>query len=271
MKRFKDCVLVSDFDGTLINSNGTISEENIRAIEYFINEGGFFCGATGRTHLGIEPYQDRLPTHAPWILFNGGGVYDIHKKRFLHEENINDQVLKPLIKDVMMALPELNIQICTSRMQYFVNPNGLADLMMVSENQEYEICSMDDIDEAWIKLMFHGEPRILRKVEEILIEILDQEIYRYFYSGEIYLEVMRKEVSKGSGLKALKRILDDNEMKYFAIGDFFNDVEMLKWADISATPGNSPIEIKEISDITVSDNNNHAVRSFVEWLDKNIA
>ena len=52
MGKFDGYLLVSDFDGTLIDHNLSISDENTAAIRSFIDQGGRFLGATGRTATG---------------------------------------------------------------------------------------------------------------------------------------------------------------------------------------------------------------------------
>ena len=50
MKKFDGIMICTDLDGTLLQSDKTISEENTRAIEYFKSEGGRFTFITGRMH-----------------------------------------------------------------------------------------------------------------------------------------------------------------------------------------------------------------------------
>lgn len=270
MGKFSNYMLVSDFDGTLINRNGQISTENITAIQYFIDNGGLFCGATGRTHLNIVPYMEKLPVIAPWILFNGAGVYDFKTQEFIHEDRLDEKELIPLTKSVIRAVPHINVQICTTKMLYLVNPNAIPDVHIESENQLHETVDLDEIDSHWIKLMFQGTQEDLKKVEGILASNLDLELYRYFYSGVSYLEVMGKSVSKGSGLHALKNIINDPNYHYCAIGDYYNDVEMLKEAEYSAAPDNAPEDIKAHATVVVNHHDHHAVKDFIEWLERNI-
>lgn len=270
MNKFKGYMLVSDFDGTLINKNGQISNENIEAINYFVKNGGMFCGATGRTHLNVAPYKKLLPVQSPWILFNGGGVYDFEHERFLHEELINAEDLKPLVAKVVEAIPHINVQVCTSKTLYLVNPNALPDVMVVEEGQEHENVMIDDIKLPWIKLMFQGRAGDLRKAEEIISTDLNLETYRYFYSGVAYLEIMSKSVSKGSGLHVLKGILKNDIHHFCAIGDYYNDVEMLIEADVSAAPDNAPEDIKAYASVVVKDHDEHAVKDFIEWIEGHI-
>ncbi|MBQ3226919.1 MAG: HAD hydrolase family protein, partial [Clostridia bacterium] len=48
MGKFDGVLICTDLDGTLLKKDKTISEENLKAIEYFKREGGFFTIVTGR-------------------------------------------------------------------------------------------------------------------------------------------------------------------------------------------------------------------------------
>ena len=57
---FDGYLLVSDMDGTLLNSKGKLSEENKRAIEYFVDNGGQFTLATGRMLPSIKRHIHKV-------------------------------------------------------------------------------------------------------------------------------------------------------------------------------------------------------------------
>ena len=78
--------LFTDIDGTLLNSQKEISQENIDSIHKLVEQGGHFSVATGRCAEITFPFVDNLPINAPAILFNGAAVYDIPNRTFLHKE-----------------------------------------------------------------------------------------------------------------------------------------------------------------------------------------
>ena len=69
--------LLSDMDGTLIDSQGSTSEGNRRAIKTFTEGGGLFGIATGRAPNNLGDYLEGLPINAPCVFYNGGAVYDL--------------------------------------------------------------------------------------------------------------------------------------------------------------------------------------------------
>ena len=53
MQKLNYNLIVSDFDGTLVNEDGTISEKNKKAIADYMAAGGAFAISTGRMPDGI--------------------------------------------------------------------------------------------------------------------------------------------------------------------------------------------------------------------------
>ena len=78
--KFKGYTIVSDMDGTLLNSRGKLSEENVQAIGEFIKEGGCFTVATGRMLPSVERFIKRLQVNLPVILYNGTKIYDFNSR-----------------------------------------------------------------------------------------------------------------------------------------------------------------------------------------------
>ena len=89
---FKDYLLITDLDGTLLNSKKQISKGNKEAIEKFINGGGIFTIATGRGYEMALPVMEMLETNAPAVIFNGAGVFDFNKDEFLYKELVQGDV-----------------------------------------------------------------------------------------------------------------------------------------------------------------------------------
>ena len=64
MGKFDGIILLSDMDGTLLDDQKQISEENQRAIDRFEREGGCFCIATGRPPMTTVDFEELLPADA---------------------------------------------------------------------------------------------------------------------------------------------------------------------------------------------------------------
>ena len=88
MKKFKGILICTDLDGTLLNSQGKISKENLDAIEYFKANGGLFTFITGRLPYFSSDVYDIINPNAPFGCINGGGIYDHREGKYLHRVEI---------------------------------------------------------------------------------------------------------------------------------------------------------------------------------------
>lgn len=69
-------ILLSDMDGTLLNSKKEISDADRSAIRRFTELGGKFTIATGRTIQSFEQYVEMLELKMPVIMYNGAAIHD---------------------------------------------------------------------------------------------------------------------------------------------------------------------------------------------------
>ena len=73
---YSDVLLTVDYDRTLTATDSTIPERNLKAIRYFMENGGAFTLNTGRSVPMAQPLLDVVPTNAPMLLYNGSAAYD---------------------------------------------------------------------------------------------------------------------------------------------------------------------------------------------------
>ena len=83
MLKFNKVLLASDFDNTLVYTQGALergedippmSARNREAVEYFIQNGGYFSISTGRALPAFARYAKDLPCNAPCVIANGAAL-----------------------------------------------------------------------------------------------------------------------------------------------------------------------------------------------------
>ena len=62
---FDGILILSDLDGTLLNSSAEISQRNIDTVKYFMDNGGKFSFATGRNYTSMSYF---LTAYLPMLL-----------------------------------------------------------------------------------------------------------------------------------------------------------------------------------------------------------
>ena len=85
-----------------------------------------------------------------------------------------------------------------------------------------------------------------------------------YTSKPIYLEVMNLPASKTNAINFLMKAYGISREQTIAIGDNFNDKEMIEFAGMGIAMGNAPDEVKAAADFITDTNNNDGVRKALE-------
>ncbi|GAA5414795.1 Cof-type HAD-IIB family hydrolase [Ureaplasma ceti] len=78
----KQYLIMSDLDGTLLNSKSQISDESVRCIKEVIKEGHIFCIATGRPTKGALPIYEKLGLDTVMVNYNGSCIVNPSDPKF---------------------------------------------------------------------------------------------------------------------------------------------------------------------------------------------
>ena len=102
-----NCRLIAfDLDGTLLDNDKHIPEENLLALHEAAERGVILAPATGRILRGIPSELRELPFLRYYILSNGAAVYDAAEERTLYRGDISlDLTLETM--DFLDTLPVL--------------------------------------------------------------------------------------------------------------------------------------------------------------------
>ena len=272
MGKFAGYLLVSDFDGTLIDHQLKISNENIEAIRSFIAEGGRFLGATGRTELNVRPYTAGIPMSSPWILYNGAAIFDWQSSSFLYKAPLDRSLTESFVSKVMARFPTINVQVFCGGPFCQVNRAASPDRQVVLENQRFEFKPMAQIAEDWLKVLFCADdPEVIDAIEAMLGDDPLRLCVHKMHSASRYFELTAPGANKGSALVRLRQLLIPAPSTVVAIGDYLNDIEMLQEADIAAAPESALPVVKDNADIITASHADSAIADLVLKLAARVA
>jgi len=117
-----------------------------------------------------------------------------------------------------------------------------------------------------LKLILIDNPAVIRRHRDELGALLPSDIAFLTESEPEYLEVLSPNANKGLGLKTLSESMGIRQDETAAIGDYLNDVEMVRWAGIGAAMANAVDEVKLAADIHVRSNDDGGVAQFIDYL-----
>lgn len=262
----KDILLVSDLDGTLIGKDFIIPERNKQAIARFKQLGGHFSIATGRSaESGRRYIADTAPT-APCILLNGGMIYDYGKEEVLWSLTLPDSCVS-YIQRIYDRFPGVGIEVYGTHSIRFLRTNSYAEAHIAHEHLQYTVIGFDEIEFPIYKALFAMDASLVKEVANFT-DTFDHPGARFVSSSGNYLEMLPEHANKGTALKELIKIMGIDINNCYAIGDYYNDVELIEAAGHGVMPENAPEELKAQAELIVGHCEQGAVADLIEILEK---
>ena len=265
---YSDWLLVSDIDGTLNNKARKLPERNKQAIERFVANGGHFTLASGRNPKSMEGHFKKLPiAGTPAVVINGAGVYDFEKQEMLYFSAMNDEAMNIAVKaakkfwmvDVVVVAKDI----------IYITGLGLFGkwFVVIDKLRHKHIYDIGKVPkENWGKVIFSGDPISISRVKKYFEKMNSPEL-TLMSSSVASFEILAANTHKGTAVRKLAEILGIDNDHTAAIGDYFNDYDMLKIVGVPACCGQAPAEMKKISEFVTCHCNHGAVADFIEYIE----
>lgn len=262
---FDGCLLLSDIDGTLVHE-GRIPERNLAAIDFFIKHGGLFSIATGRSVEATRLYAVQSGANAGVVTCNGAVIYDYAAEQPIFSCLLPEKV-KPLVRELVQEFPLVGAEAHHLRELYLLNRTDAIDHHMSYEQISALSLAEEEIyEKPWTKVLFATfDPEDMSRLHT-RCRPYNCEDYYFLETADIYYELTCGGANKGAALSRLAEHYHIPHRTVFAIGDYFNDVEMLDAAGISAAPSGAPEEIKARVDFIAGRCEDGCVADFIDYL-----
>ncbi|MGC0879074.1 Cof-type HAD-IIB family hydrolase [Pantoea agglomerans] len=262
-------MVIFDLDGTVLRSDKTISSRFQTAITLAVNKGIKFAFATGRTLenvINLINTIPAMPADAYIIACNGALIWQrddnkIIRSVLLEQKDItiiNDfaaQINTPcfIIDNQALSTPFNEISA--------ININCYSALPVKTSGLDWNNSQL-----TAPKMMFIASDKEIDDIQR-KIHFSLSESYHFVRSEPSYLEVMKKDVHKGAASHYLSEYLNILPSRIIAVGDEYNDVEMLKFAGLGVAMGNARLEIQKLADwVTLTNDNEGAAYVIEHWI-----
>ncbi|WP_341177624.1 Cof-type HAD-IIB family hydrolase [Paenibacillus sp. FSL K6-1230] len=264
-------VIISDLDGTLLDSRQQISTTNAAAIARFRQAGGLFVIATGRPWQSALPYACELGLEQPLIVCNGAQLYCPNRNTVLRTERLSLQPeLSAWLYELQVQDNQLGLLLCTGDQMLTPCRNELIVQHERKDSLQSIATSLAQWQEAAqeaVKLLAVAQtPAAARWLEQQLSERMPG--CTVVFSETNYLELLPEGCSKGTALVRLATLMDWQHKHLIAIGDQMNDAELLQTADLGIATGNAVPALQLLADAVTVSHEQHALAQIIsEWLD----
>jgi hypothetical protein len=256
-------LVVTDMDGTLLNKNHDVSERFYKQFEALEKKNIHFVAASGRQYQSIlnklSPIHDKIS-----IIGENGGIMQHN-----NETNILLSLSKDNVAECIKTLREIDrcyIVLCGRKAAYIESKDR--KFFKLFKNYYSEIKIVQDllkvIDDNFLKIaVFH-----FKSTEKFIYPYAKdfEDKYQVIVSGQNWLDISHKQANKAYALKILQEKMGITPEETIVFGDYNNDLEMLKLAEMSFAMENAHPEVKKIAKYTTKSNNNEGVEDILEKL-----
>jgi Cof subfamily protein (haloacid dehalogenase superfamily) len=281
-------LIAIDLDGTLLNGENEISEENRKAIQYAQDRGFEVVISTGRAYFDVQTICKKAGI-SPYIIGTNGAT--IHSKDGKVLSSI--PIAKECVESVLKWLDERDFyyEVFTDKAIYTLKKRRehfyqeIQRLKSTDLDKETAVEAERQFDQFGYVLV-ENYPDILKQEEEvfnILACSFDQkklaEAWNRFNmfgelgvvsSAEHNIEITNKSASKGNALEKMAFLMDVSLEQSMAIGDSNNDLSMFRKVGYSVAMENAKDDIKAVCSTTTLKNDEngvaHAIYQFMENL-----
>lgn len=256
-------LLVCDMDGTLLDSRQRISDDNLAAIEHFVQLGGLFTLATGRDEKSISGFMKKLPVNLPVVIYNGAALYDYNSKKILWNSWLPDSV-PGILKEVMDNFKDIGVMVFKRSDIYFLRENFYTDAFIRRDSVKPIYSTIEDIPLPWTKVILAWSPEKHKEVEEYIIK--RNLPFRHVYSQPDFIELLSFDATKGRALEELSKIAGIPKSNIIAVGDNLNDLEMIQYAGTGIAVSNAHDGLKSCANLCCCHHEEHAVAQVIDWI-----
>lgn len=269
-KSFADFLLVSDLDGTLMNRNNAVSEENKAALREFMDLGGHFSICTGRVISSSEWLE--VPVNTMSILHNGGSIYDFEKKEILWTMPMPEGT-RELIEEMTNRFPEMAWTVYAPTSHYTLHHNTWADWLTGIEGGSGPESGyrLEEIRGPILKFVVPAAPAEIKEARAYLDHKYEKEPnpgIAYNVSLPTLFEFTGTRSDKGEALKELARLTGFAMKDIIYMGDNMNDLGAIKSAGLSVAPENAHPVVRETADYISVDQDQHLMQDVLTQLKK---
>ncbi len=240
MGRYK--LLALDMDGTLLNEEALISEDNQVWIQKALDAGVTVILSTGRGVQKVYSYTDLIGLKTPIVSVNGSEVW--REPRVLLKRHL-------MKVEWIRRLHEMAVEYDTWFWSYSVNG--------VHNKENWDPSELETTE--WLKFGYYTEN------DENRIKILDTlgewGEFELTNSHPHNIEINPKGISKASGIEEVCKMFGYSMSEVVAMGDSLNDMAMIRAAGLGVAMGNAQEELKRAADLVTVTNQEHAVAKII--------
>lgn len=263
---------ITDLDGTMLNSDGKLSEASARGVKKLIENGVLFSVATARTAATVIDMFKDTGLNTPIALMNGVCIYDALVRRNVVTHSIDKNIARRVLSiysehnkhpmlyfDKGEFLEIVYTEIDNVHQYEYITDRNTRKLKKFVKQDNYNLDNNDDL----LYIVSFDKPSELREIYNSILDL--KGVISCFYADNYtdcnFLETMNSTISKGTAAEEIKRLTGADRI--IAFGDNLNDIPLFEAADEAYAVSNAHEKLKEIATGIIGSNDEDAVIKFI--------
>ncbi len=246
-------IFITDFDGTLVRSDGTVAPTDLRALSSLKHRGVVRVVATGRSLYSF--HRSRVSGLAvDYVVFScGAGIMKVADRRVIRKKNLSASRVRQAVR----LLNELGLDFMLHREipenHYFLyrragghNPDFESRIALYRP-----FCRPLDGEEGsgpacQLLAVLPGQrgDEIFKLVSQTLADFSVIRTTSPLDHRSVWIEIFAPGVSKSGAVEWLAGQLGIGREKTMAVGNDYNDCDLLQWAGEGVVVANAPEELR---------------------------
>lgn len=278
-----------DIDGTLLNSNGELTERTKEILKRVANNNIRIVLTSGRVTTSVKAIASQINADRYMICDNGASIYDVEEEKTVWSKNINKSTVLDLIQTcidnniyymvftdkeiIVKDLRHMALAFYKQRHNCKDEATGItqfkyAGLEYISKVESpirrIVVCDEDRvIYNSIVKKLQQFEGIDLLAAPHITNKIIKEGDKETLLSYS-YAEILPKGANKWGAIKELIQNIGVEESEVMAIGDNFNDISMIENAGLGVAMNNGSSVAKEVARVVAPSNDEDGVATILE-------
>lgn len=259
-------MVVTDMDGTLLNSNHEVSPRFFELFQELKKRNILFVAASGRQYNSMVDKLKAIRNEIIVVSENGAFVKK-QDKELLTTPLSKAQVLK--ILDIVEKTPGSHAALCSKHNAYVSGKSKDFVTMLSQYYSNFDITDLSlDVPNEILKVaIYHFDDS--EKYIYPPLQYLENEL-KVKISGPNWVDVSSINAHKGYAIEKLMKDYNIKPTELLVFGDYNNDLEMLALADYSFAMKNAHSNVKAIANYETNSNNEFGVERILEKLIKQV-
>lgn len=246
-------IVFTDLDGTLLDSRGTVSRENLACLHRLGTRNIIRVIATGRSQYSFKKVICQ-PFPADYLIFSSGtGIINLHDGQLLHASGLSTSDISSITEHLQAHQADFMVHHPVPdnhRFVYCGDPAANEDFskriqLYRSFADEYGISASFPDTAAQIIAILSDDTEHFSLIKTGLRDYQVTRTTSPLDHRSIWMEIQPRDTHKGSAASWLCNHLDIDRAESVGIGNDYNDLDLLDFTLHSYLLGNAPVELHD--------------------------